>query len=221
MAYPQYRGQKNKVRNTGVTIYCGDGTDMRPVAGDGTGNLILGASTARVGTVSGVLKEVRTAVVIDSSEGAFAAGDIVGNEDCCTTDATYWTFSGVARANGTHGYIVSAILISETENQAVQYDLFLFNATPTGTLLGGAANTNPVKGDRSKYLGVIEFPQSTAKGSLVATYSQATPSTVGGLPLAFKCAPGVADIYGVLVTNTVYTHDTGDDIEITLLIEQY
>lgn len=39
MAYPQYRGQKNKVHNTGITVYGGDGTDMHPISVDANGYL--------------------------------------------------------------------------------------------------------------------------------------------------------------------------------------
>lgn len=166
------------------------------------------------------LKEVRTVMVIDASEGAFSAGDVVSDEDCTTGTANYWTFAAVVDLYGGCGYIVKATLVSETENQAVQYDLLLFNAAPTGQLQGGLANTNPLKGDRSSYLGTISFPQSTARGSTVATYTEASPSTVGNLPMAFRCGSTTTDIYGVLVTRTGYTHTNTDDIEIALFIEQ-
>jgi len=182
---------------------------------------VISAGTSRIGQVSGTLVEVRTAQVIDASLGAYAAGDVVGADDCCTTLAVTWDFA-VARVAGGYGYIVAAALINETENQAVQYDLLLFNATPTGELRDNAANTNPLKEDRSKYIGKIAFPYSVAKGATVATYTQATPSDPNsGLPMAFKCAAGSTTIKGVLVTNTVYTQTATDDIEIALLVEQY
>jgi len=187
---------------------------------DSDGQLIMGAGTARLGQVSGTLKEVRVAQVIDASLGQYAAGDVVGADDCCTTLAIAWEFD-VARAAGEYGSIYGAILINETENQAVQYDLILFNATPAGELRDNAANTNPVKADRSKWIGTIRFPYSIAGGATVATTTQATPSTSGGLPIPFKCATGDTKIYGVLVTNTLYTQDATDDIEISLLVEQY
>ncbi len=180
----------------------------------------IAAGNNRIGTVSGVLKEVRVSQVIDASLGAYAAGDVVGADDCCTTLAITWNFD-VARAVGGYGYIVGATLISETVNQAVQYDLLLFNATPAGELRDNAANTNPLPADRSKYIGCISFPTSVAKGATVATYTQASPSTYGNLPIAFKCGAAVTSIYGVLVTNTAYTQVATEDIEIALLVEQY
>ncbi len=187
---------------------------------DATGieRTILVSSSGQI--IPGILKEVRVAKVIDASLGAYVAGDVVGEDDCCTTLAIPWEFD-VARVAGGYFHIVGAVLINETENQAVQYDLFLFNATPTGELRDNAANTNPVKEDRSKFLGVIEFPYSVAKGASVATYTEATPSTVGRLPKACKCAAGTTKVQGVLVTNTAYTQTATDDIEIVLLVEQY
>lgn len=181
----------------------------------------IAAGTNRIGQVSGTLKEVRVSQVIDGSLGAYTAGDVVGADDCCTTLAVVWTFD-VARVAGGYGYITGATLVNETENQAVQYDLLLFNATPTGELRDNAANDNPLKADRSKFIGVVSFPFSVARGATVATYAQASPTTTNSnLPMPFKCAAGVTTILGVLVTNTAYTQTATDDIEITLEIEQF
>lgn len=40
MAYPQYRGQTDKVHNTGYIIYGGDGTNFYPILVDSDGKLI-------------------------------------------------------------------------------------------------------------------------------------------------------------------------------------
>jgi hypothetical protein len=172
-------------------------------------------------SVTGILKESRVSQVIDGSLGAYTAGDVVGADDCCTTLALAWEFD-VARDNGGYFYIVGATLVNETENQAVQYDLLLFNATPTGELRDNFPNDNPLKTDRSKYLGLISFPFSVARGVTVATKTEATPGDgVSRLPKPLKCASGTTKIYGVLVTNTAYTQTATDDIEIALLVEQY
>jgi len=206
------------------TIVDGTGTKTAPVT-DATGHpqvdvLSITAGDTRIGTVSGVLKEVRVSQVIDASLGAYLAGDVVGADDCCTTLAIAWEFD-VARVAGGYVYIVAALLANETPNQAVQYDLILFNATPTGEKRDNAVNTNPVAADRSKWIGDITFPQSTARGATVMTTTEATPSTIGKLPKAIKCAVGDTKIYGVLVTRTAYTQVATNDIEISLLVEQY
>ncbi len=180
----------------------------------------IAAGDNRIGTVSGVLKEVAVEQVIDASGGAYLAGDVVGADDCCTTLAVVWDFD-VARVAGGYFHIVGARLFNETENQAVQYDLMLFNATPTGELRDNFPNDNPLKGDKGKWIGTIEFPYSVAKGATVATVTEVTPSTLGRLPKACKCAAATTHIYGVLATNTAYTQTATDVIRITLLVEQY
>ncbi len=165
----------------------------------------------------GLVKEVRVSKAIDASEGAYAAGDVVNDDDCSVT-ATYWTFAGMAAVIGGYAAITGATLINETENQAVLYELILFNAVPTGQLTDNSANTNPVKADRAKWIGTIKFPASVAEGATVATTTQASPSTTGGLPLFYKCTSSSTTLFGVLVTKTAYTQTATDDIEIALQV---
>lgn len=208
MAYPEDKGQKNKVLNTGRIAYVGDGTDFYPLRGDSSGRLMS------------PLRAITTSVDIDLSDaaGVVVAGDVLSNDDCCSTTATYWTFTDVAQENGGYAYITKAELFNEMENLAVQYDLRLLNAIPTGNLKSNFPNTTPLT-NQTGYLGKIAFPASTADGATVATTTQATPSTVGNLPMAVKCAAGSRDLYGILVTRTNHTHTTGDTITITLYVE--
>jgi len=162
--------------------------------------------------------------VIDASLGAYAAGDVVGADDDCTTLAVPWIFDIRDVIDnfpiGGAVWIVGAELFNETENQAVQYDLLTFNATPTGDLRDNAANDNPLKGDMASYCAPrISFPLTTAGGATVATTMGVTPNTTGGVPKLFRCAAADTKIYGVLVTNTAYTQTAGDTIRVTLHLE--
>ncbi len=164
------------------------------------------------------MKPIRCVQVIDGSLGAYAAGDVVGEDDCCTNLAIPWEFD-IVPAKGGQFYIVGASLVNETEDQALQYDLLLFKKTPTGELRDNFPNTNPLKGDISNFIGVVEFQTSVAKGASVATYTEASPSTIGRLPKPIQCAVDSTKILGVLVTNTAYTQTAGDKIEIKLYRE--
>lgn len=184
-------------------------------------------SKRRLSVAREIISKVKTLAVeqvIDGSLGAYATGDVVGADDCCTTLAIPWifdltdAFDGFGK--GDAAIIHQATLFNETENQAVQYDLILFNATPTGALLDNAANTNPLKGDKSKWEGTIEFPSSVADGATVATTTEAIPTNGSGLPRIFHCASTDTKIYCVLVTNTAYTQTAGDIIRITLKVER-
>lgn len=186
------------------------------VGEDSDGNKYL-LRTNNIGQVEipGVPFSVKEVVVIDAALGAYAAGDVVGNDDCCTTTALVWE-AVVARENGGYALITDVVIDNETENQAVQYDMVLFNADPAGEHRDNFPNDNPLKADRAKYLDTIEIPTSIARGATVMTHASASPSTPGGLPKLFKCAAADTKIYWILVTRTAYTQTATDDIEITI-----
>ncbi|KKM94024.1 hypothetical protein LCGC14_1202420 [marine sediment metagenome] len=164
------------------------------------------------------VRTIPVSQVIDASSGAYSAGDVVSADDTCATLAIPWKFD--TKKQGSTWKIKEAHLFNETENQPVQYDLILFNTTPTGELKDAEANTNPIKADRLLWLGTIPFPFSIARGATVATVTQATPSTSGRLPMTVKTLDSDTFIYGVLVTNTAYTQTATDDITITLELEE-
>lgn len=165
-----------------------------------------------------LLVEVRTVKAIDASIGAYTANDVVNDDDCSTT-ATCWTFTAMARKNGGTGTIESASIFSESESVTPRLILYLFNATPTGELTDNSASTNPIKTDRTKYIGKIDFPALESVGTTAST-ATVTPSTVGGLPLGFECATGDDDLYGVLVARDAFTQTATDDIEILFMVRQ-
>ena len=71
MAYPQDKGQTDKVLNTGRIPYVGDGTNFYPMRGDASGHIILGAGTATAGTVS--VSAIKTATDILSAQTVAAS----------------------------------------------------------------------------------------------------------------------------------------------------
>ena len=180
--------------------------------------IVVKAGAARIGIVLEDPHEVRVATVIDASLGAYAAHDVVGNEDCCSTTATYWTFAGMANAVGGYGVIDFSTIFSETPNIAPRLTLLLFNAAPTGELRDNWPNTNPLPADRSKYVGRIEHPALNKESAAVASTAEASPSTTGNLPLRYKCATASTTLYGVLITEDIFTQVATNDIEIALQI---
>ena len=182
--------------------------------------VVVKTGTSRIGTVSGVLKEVRTTKAIDASIGAYAVNDVVNDTDCCTT-ATAWTFASVGRAVGAYGKIVGARIVSQTPSITPSLTLLLFNATPT---VGGAtvledntANNSPTHADKLKYIDKIDF---YALESLGTTTSCAFAIPLN-LPLPFKCAAADTNLYGILVTRSIFTQVATNELEITLEVEQY
>ena len=214
----RYTGLSGDTKPTGIkpgSYYWASDTNILYKTYDGT-------NWALQECISGIYTLTKEQV-IDASLGAYSIGDVVGADDCCTTLAIPWIFDirdAIAGFPiGGAVWIVGAALFNETENQAVQYDLLLFNATPTGELRDNAANTNPLKGDKASYSAPrISFPISTANGATVATTMGVTPNTSGNIPKIFRCAAADTKLYGVLVTNTAYTQTPGDIIQIKLHI---
>jgi len=198
----------------GNTAKDGSGTAYVPLLDD-DGKTIISP-------ISGAPFSVIDTQVIDGSLGIYAAGDVVGADDCCTTLAVMWEWD-VARENGGYVLITNLVLTNETPNIAAQYDLLLSNSNVTSAeLRDNFPSDFPLVGDRDKNLGVIGFPYSVARGATVLTTTEASLSTAGSnLPKLVKCAAGTTKIYGILVTRTAYTQVATDDLTIVMSGEQY
>ncbi len=116
---------------------------------------------------------------------AKAAGDVWSENSSTGTD---WDFD-----MGGTGYITKAIIM---HNAALveRFRLFLFSQPPTSETDDNVANTSPVTADALFFLGAIDFSAMTFTQTGDA-FTLATPSTSGGLPLAFDSPI----IYGILV----------------------
>lgn len=174
----------------------------------------LPAGANRIGTISGVIKTVSVTKILVG--GAYSAEDVLSES---ITDGTKWTFAAIARAVGAGGYITRAHAICETTNLTPRLTLFLFKATPTSMLNDNVANTALLHADIANYIGRIDFPAMEDLGG--DSEAICTPSTNGNLPLAFICAAADDALYGILVTRDNVTLGAGDDLTITLTVEQY
>ena len=177
--------------------------------------IALAAGSARIGTVSGVLKTVSVTKVLVG--GACSAKDVLSEH---ITTGTSWLFAAIARENGGKGYIVKALAICETASITPRLILFLFNAVPTCNLNDNVANTALLHADLAKFIGWIEFPAMESTPVNGDSKSVAVPGSPG-MPLAFECAAGADDIYGVLVAVDAVTPGAADDMTIQLTAEQY
>lgn len=207
MAYPQYRGQKDKVHNTGVIMYGGDQTNMWPVeVATDTGRLI----TTKLAVAS-------TTKALEAAAG-YTAKDVLCETDTANS-GTVWTFDAIARAAGKGGYITKAVILSETNNVTPRLTLLLFASSALNCELDDNAGSDaPQHADIANFIGAIDFPAMTDLGD--DSYAIAAPSTSGNLPLAFCCNSGDDALYGVLVTLDDFTQTGGDDMSIYLTVEQ-
>ena len=140
---------------------------------------------------------------LDASGGSYTAEDVVSDDDTAS-GGTAITFDGIASKLGGAGYITNASILCSTTGLAWRLTLYLFRVTPTsGELDDNADNTSVHTTDRPNYIGKIDFPAMGDLGGNSET--DATPSTVGNLPISFNCASGDDALYGILVTNDAET----------------
>lgn len=203
-------GGKDHVLIHGRIAYGWDGINAYPLKVNNEGNLLI---------VEQVIQVVRSKV-IDASEGAYEALDVV-NDDICTTTASPWAFSNVVRENGGLGTIIGAGVFNETEGVTPRLSLRLYNAIPSSQKTDNLPSTE-ARADRLLKVAQLDF---MALESLCTTTDASTveisPSTVGGLPKTFKCASGSRNLEGILFTRDAFTQTATDELTIVLLIVQH
>ena len=153
--------------------------------------------------------------------GLYSAKDVISEQ---TTNAanTSWIFTDVVAQNGAGGYIVKAVVVSETTNITPRISLFLYKAVPTCELDDNAASNCPLHADLDNYVGRLDFPalQASELGTNNDSAAQIVPGSYQGVPLAFACATADNDLYGVAVTWDAVTLGVGDDLTFFLMIER-
>lgn len=173
-------------------------------------------------TQLGVANAGRTASVTvektrPSDTTAYAAEDVI-SESATNGVGTAFVFA-MPGGKGASGYIVEARAQTKKASVTAAMTLFLFNALPTSELDDNAANTAPDYEDIAGYQGRIDFPGMEDLGG-DSSWSQATPSTSGQLPLRFKCAGTDDRLWGILVTRDAFTPDSAQKVSVTLEIER-
>ncbi len=181
--------------NTGEMYVTHDGTSW--VKKDSVVSTRLGASSAT--------KKIPTA-------NAYAVGNVVSESE---TQGTVWTFNTMALSNGGGGYIVGARIISQATNVTPRVVLDLYSSTPTSAVNDHVASTGLVWADASNYIGTISF-EAWANVGTGSSHALASPSTYGGLPIAYNCATNSTAVTGVVVTKDAWTPIANNSVMIAL-----
>jgi len=158
-----------------------------------------------------MLKTIRVNKVI-ATGGVNSAADVISNNTSAGI-ATAWEFSRCPE----EGYIVRAIVAVKTTSLTSNLTLYLFKALPTCELRDNVANTAVLNADKDNYIGRIDFPSLDSQGGV--SEAIAVPSSSGNLPLAIRPDNSTNSIWGVLVSRTACTVTSGDDINISLMID--
>lgn len=140
---------------------------------------------------------------------AYAPNDVVG-----PTVADVLTFVDAARVDGGRGYITNATIVKdETTVTNSLFRLWVYSVAPTPI-----ADNSPytlLYADRDSYLGYVDFACSTE-----GTGSDSAQALVTNVNLAFRCAPGSRNLYGVLEAKQAYLPASGENFWIGLTVDQ-
>lgn len=144
---------------------------------------------------------------------AYSAEDVV-SESAANGAGTAFIFALPPRSSG---YLTEGRIQVKTAGVTAAFTLFLFNALPTSELDDNAANTAPDYEDLSSYQGRIDFPGMSDLGG-DSSWSQATPSTAGGLPIRFAVG-STGQLWGILVTRDAFTPASAAAFRIDLVAD--
>lgn len=145
---------------------------------------------------------------------AYTAGDVVGTDAAAESAIDF----SVTQVPGGAGYIVGATLWTSQAANVAEYSLYLFTAgTSTLTIPFDNAAYTTLYAERDYFVGKIVFPaaaDATGGGSNTAAISE-----VQAISLPFDVASGGLSLYGVLVTETGFTPDSGQTFAVRLMVE--
>jgi len=110
--------------------------------------------------------------------GVNSAFDVLSESASAGTD---WDFEF-----GGQGKIIDAVMSIGTTALTAETSLHCFSKAPTCNLNDNVANTSPLDADIPYFLGAIEFAGLRDYGTTSRSYTHASPSTVGGLPIRFN-----------------------------------
>jgi hypothetical protein len=123
------------------------------------------------------------------------------------------TFANIARIAQGSGYITKARTLTDLSSITPRLRLQLYNAAPTA-INDGSAQTL-LWANRLIRIGYIDFDALTTEGS----GSDAAGALNTAIRLAFNCASGDRNLYGLLETRDPFTPASGQDIFIELTAE--
>ena len=172
-----------------------------------TGELILGAGSASIGTVTVAANSYSAAVTLTrtSDTNLYAAKDVIGAATGSTAALTFASMGPSA------GRVVLTSCALEIDLAGViagmtSYRLYLYNVTPPSALGDNAAFDLP-SGDRASYLGYVDLGTPVDLGSTLYV-------ELNGINKQIKLSG--TSIFAYLVTIGTYTPSSADVHVITL-----
>ena len=145
---------------------------------------------------------------------AHAAGDVLND-----SLAGQWIIRNAARIKGGSGYITKVQAHTEVESQTFRIAVQVFVAPVTSVLTDNSAAASPNPADEPFFEDEAELPALHGRGD--GSFTVATPSTVGNLPLAFTCEPESRALYLNVIAVDATTFTAGERLTLKFKIERY
>ena len=165
------------------------------------------AGENHVGEIGSNQIKVQVAQTVTAS--AYSAGNALGG---LMTVANAARVSGAAGAGGTGGILTGLQLNSKTIQSAVQVDVFIFDANPTGSTCTDKTAFVIATADFDKVVGILTIPSTPANG---AGWFGATTTGAVGIPSYFPVAYDLASstsIYACAVVRAAITPAATTDV---------
>lgn len=189
-----------------------DGKSYRYLQVDAEGRLVISPES------SVTVKKIRVRKQLAAGSSNHDAGDVM-SESATDGVGTAWTFRDAARIPGGSGRIIQATADTQVEGQTHKIALQVYTKYPTCELDDDSSAASPNPTDAPYFVDEILLPALHSRGD--NSYTTATPSTAGNLPLTFVCEPGKRQLDLVVIAVEATTHTAGEWLDITLYIEQY
>ncbi|KKN75138.1 hypothetical protein LCGC14_0382970 [marine sediment metagenome] len=140
----------------------------------------------------------RKAEVILAGATDYAAEDVLS---ASASGGQYGVIENMSRRKKGGGTIEQAIVMLSTTALTPRVTQYIFNKPPTSQLNDNAANTAVITADVGSYQGKIDYMSMEDQGG--ESEAQVTTSTVGNLPLKYKCLNG--RLYYIAITRDAIT----------------
>lgn len=208
-----YAAGESAVGGASTLVAGSDGTSIYPLKTDNTGALVvaagsstignvgINAGTNNIGNVGGKTASVTVTPTVTTAN-AYGTNFVIGG---------LMTFANIFTAKGSG--IIQSITVNCRRVENMGFTAFLFSGNPNATTWTDAAVANINASDVNKARGPITLANSNALGTM-------TVASAYGLGLAM--APGVTDLYLVLLANAALTNNftSTSDISVTVTVLQ-
>lgn len=173
-------------------------------------SVLLPASELHIGAVSGLGDSVHTEFTRPADTTPYAVNDVVG-----PAVTGLLNLGNLGRVSGSSLYIVKARLMTDQSGNTAAYRLHIYqNNTPTP--IADNSQFALLWANRAIRVGFIDFDAMTTEG----TGSDSAMSLNKDIRLHIKCASSARNLYGVLVTKTIFTPASGQSFFLDLNVEQ-